>query len=55
MVKCLYDYRELREYVEELYNKPFVEAFLEQLAGPGKLYCQFDIMCTFMWWFKHDE
>ncbi len=45
--------RELREFLEAKFGMPFDEIFLSQLSG--KRFSQFNIMCAFMWYYKHNE
>eukprot|EP01033_Poteriospumella_lacustris_P016167 gene16167-11563_t len=48
--------REIREYIAKLHGvKDFDEFFGQHYTQAKNSYCQFCIMCTYVFWFKRDE
>jgi hypothetical protein len=45
--------RLLREYVERIHGKPFARVF--QDFSKGDIFSQFNIMCTYLWYFHRED
>ena len=43
---------EMRQYVERVHGKPFLEVYKAMM---GQYYCHYSIMCNYVWYFHHDE
>ncbi len=43
---------EMRAHIEKVWHRPFDEAFLQIAQG---IYSQFNIMCAYIFWHKHEE
>ena len=47
---------ELRQFVEKKHGKSFDQVFYTLLSRWGaRFYSQFSVICTFLYWLKHDE